>query len=65
MIVRGEDGLDEVTLTGKTKVLELKNNTIKEYEIRPEDFGFEACNIEDITAEKIEEKIRITKEILS
>ncbi len=37
-VVHGEDGLDEITTTDKTRVTELKNGTIKTYFIAPEDF---------------------------
>jgi len=37
-VVRGSDGLDELTLTGKTTVLEV-NGAVKEMEVTPEDFG--------------------------
>jgi len=39
LIVHGEDGLDEITTTGKTSVCELKEGKISEYKISPEDFG--------------------------
>ena len=44
-VVRGCDGLDELTLTGKTTVLEV-NSTVKQMEIAPEDFALkrvESC----------------------
>ncbi|MDO8427545.1 MAG: anthranilate phosphoribosyltransferase [Deltaproteobacteria bacterium] len=47
-IVRGEDGLDEITLTGPTKVTELKDGNIKTYHIKPEDFGFSRCGPMDL-----------------
>jgi anthranilate phosphoribosyltransferase len=37
-VVRGSDGLDELTLTGKTSVLEV-NGVVKQLEVTPEDFG--------------------------
>ncbi len=42
-IVRGEDGLDEITLTTQTKVTELKDGLIRSYHIKPEDYGFARC----------------------
>ncbi len=39
LVVHGSDGLDEVTLTGNTLVAELKNGSIREYNIHPEQFG--------------------------
>lgn len=49
LVVRGSDGLDEVTLTGETDVVDLKNGKIKEYKIRPEDFGLKSVNFEKIS----------------
>ncbi len=42
-VVRGEDGLDEITLTTETKVTELKDGLIRSYHIKPEDYGFTRC----------------------
>jgi anthranilate phosphoribosyltransferase len=39
MVVWGKDGLDELTLGGATLVGELRDGTVSEYEIHPEDFG--------------------------
>jgi anthranilate phosphoribosyltransferase len=47
-IVRGEDGLDEITLADETRVTELNAGSIRTYHIRPEDFGFERCSAEDL-----------------
>ena len=47
-VVRGEDGLDEITLTGVTKITELKDGYVKSYKVQPEDFGFHPCRPEDL-----------------
>lgn len=39
LVVRGEDGLDEITLSGRTQVYEIKNGNVASYFISPEDFG--------------------------
>lgn len=39
LVVHGQDGLDEITITAPTHVHELKDNQIEEYIICPEDFG--------------------------
>jgi anthranilate phosphoribosyltransferase len=39
VVVYGRDGMDEVSLGAATLVGEFKDNTIREYEIHPEDFG--------------------------
>ncbi len=48
MFVHGEDGLDEISLLGRTKIIELKDGEFKSYVIAPEDFGLERCTLEDI-----------------
>lgn len=48
MFVHGLDGLDEISLLGKTRINELKNGSIHTYEIAPEDFGISRCTIDDI-----------------
>src|SRR5215207_10147795 len=39
-VVHGEDGLDEITLAGKTHVAEAQDGQVKTFEIEPRDFGF-------------------------
>lgn len=38
-VVHGSDGLDEITTAGTTSVAELKNGTVRTFEISPEDAG--------------------------
>lgn len=47
MVVNG-DGLDEVTIAGKTKVAELKDSKIRVYDINPEDYGFDISPLNKI-----------------
>ena len=48
MFVHGLDGLDEISLLGKTQIMELKDGEFKSYEIAPEDFGLKRCTLEEI-----------------
>jgi anthranilate phosphoribosyltransferase len=41
-VVHGEDGLDEITLAGKTYIAEVSDNEVKTFELMPEDFGLTA-----------------------
>ena len=41
LVVYGKDGMDEVSLGAATKVGELRNGEVREYEIHPEDFGLQ------------------------
>jgi len=64
LVVCGENGLDEVTLTGKTHVMELKDNQVSSYTISPEDFGLKTISFEDISSNDAESNIKIAKSIL-
>ncbi len=63
-LVHGLDGLDEITLTGKTKVSELKEGEINNYFISPEDFAMKTCGIEDLEGGTAEENAGIALDIL-
>lgn len=39
MVVHGEDGLDEISLSGPTRVWELRDTTITTWTLNPEDYG--------------------------
>lgn len=64
LVVRGEDGLDEVTLTGNTDVVELVNGKIVEYKIGPNNFGLKCVNFEKISGGDLEFNKKIALEIL-
>ena len=44
MVVHGREGLDEISLAGPTLVGEVKNGAVREYEIKPADFGLTPCD---------------------
>ena len=48
LVVHGNDGLDEITITGETRVGELKNGEVFENTVKPEDFGMQTAAIESI-----------------
>ena len=65
MFVYGEDGLDEISLLGKTKIYELKDGEILKYTICPEDFGLKSCKLEDIKTGTPEENAATIKGVFS
>lgn len=64
MVVHGMDGMDEITLTNKTWVAELKNNHIIEYEIDPREYGFTYCKIQDLQIEQADNGKEILLQVL-
>jgi len=47
MVVYGQDRLDEISLSAPTTVCEFKDGWMKNYVIKPEDFGMERCTKAD------------------
>ncbi len=64
MVVWGEDGYDEITITGSTKVSELEKGRITTYYLDPEDFGLERCLDEkELKVKDREESLKILYEL--
>lgn len=49
LVVHGLDGLDEITITGKTRIAEAREGSVKSYEIEPEEFGMKRGTLADIS----------------
>src|SRR5437870_6162425 len=48
LVVHGSDGLDEITVTGPTRIAEVREGTVRNYEVTPEEFGIKRERIEDL-----------------
>ncbi|WP_028536582.1 anthranilate phosphoribosyltransferase [Paludibacterium yongneupense] len=64
MVVHGCDGLDEITLSGPSRVAELREGRIREYEIDPADFGLPRCDLSALRADNAEASATIMREVL-
>jgi anthranilate phosphoribosyltransferase len=64
LIVSGEDGLDELTTTTKSKVSEVHKGQVKNYEINPEDFGIKKARLEDLSGGDASFNAKILLDIL-
>jgi len=65
VVVHGEDGLDEITITGKTQVCELKDGHIKRYSISPEDLGLSRASVDSLRGGTIDENATLLRGILA
>lgn len=65
MVVRGLDGMDEITISGPTQVVELNNGVISEYQISPQDFGMEIAQIESICGGDAQQNATILNDIFA
>lgn len=64
MVVHGEDGLDEITITNGTKVSRYVNGAVENMYFSPEDFGLARAKKEDLIGKGREENAAITLNIL-
>jgi anthranilate phosphoribosyltransferase len=65
MTVRSQDGLDELSTTSKNKVYLLKNDSIKQMMIDPEEFGLNKSKIKDIQVKTKKEAINAFISVLN
>ncbi len=63
-VVHGMDGLDEITVTDRTKVSEFVNGHVEDYFLRPGDFGFPGGTADDLRGGDAQENAAITLAIL-
>jgi len=63
-VVYGMDGLDEMTITGKTKVTELKGAKIRTYFVSPANFGLKKASLKDIKGGDAEVNAKIIFSVL-
>jgi len=63
-VVHGEDGLDEITLAGRTYVAEARNGEVRTFEIAPEDFGLEVRELEHLRGGDTEANAAIVRAVL-
>jgi len=64
LVVHGLDGLDEVTITGPTRVAEARDGTVKTYEVTPEEFGMARATLSDISGGDATENAAIIRAVL-
>jgi anthranilate phosphoribosyltransferase len=65
MVVRAEDGVDEIGLEGPTRVIEVRNGGTEEWFIEPESLGVPIAEIEEIGGGTPEENAEIAKRVLA
>ena len=65
MVVYGQDGLDEISMSSPTTICEVNNGELSTYVIRPEDFGYQTCSKSELVGGTPVENAAIAKNILS
>ncbi|MDR1668974.1 MAG: anthranilate phosphoribosyltransferase [Oscillospiraceae bacterium] len=65
MVVCGEDGLDEISLSAPTYICEVKDGWVRSYTITPEQFGYTRCDKEEMRGGDPPENARILRSVLA
>ena len=65
LVVHGDGGMDEISLSGSTHVAELKNGQVTQYEIKPELFGITPQPIDGIRVEGPEQSLAMIQSVLA
>lgn len=64
-VVHGMDGLDEITVTDRTKISEFRDGQVKDYSLHPADLGFPVGKPEDLKGGDAKHNAAITLEVLN
>ncbi len=64
MVVHAKDGLDEISLATETLVAELKDGEIREYTIKPEDFGVQSKSLIGLSVNNAEDSLMLIRDAL-
>ena len=65
MVVHAEDGMDEISISSKTSVAELKDGELSCYSISPADFGVEAADSSALRVGSVEESLAMIQSVLA
>jgi len=64
LVVHGHDGLDEITITGVTRVAEAREGSVRSYEVDPEEFGMKRAPLQEISGGDALENAAIIRAVL-
>src|SRR5215469_7992417 len=64
LVVHGLDGLDEITVTGVTRIAEAREGTVRSYEVEPEEFGMKRGTLQELAGGDAHENADIIRAVL-
>jgi anthranilate phosphoribosyltransferase len=65
LVVHGLDGLDEITIAGPTRIAEVRDGTIRTYEVTPEELGLKRGTLDDISGGDAAANATIIRDVLA
>jgi anthranilate phosphoribosyltransferase len=63
LVVHGDDGLDEISLTGATTVAEWREGQVHTFVIHPQELGFSLCSLSELQVENAQESAAIIRAV--
>ena len=64
MVVAAEDGLDELSISSRTRVIEVADGATEEWFVEPGEFGLATAELEDVAGGTPEENAAVTRAVL-
>lgn len=65
LIVHGEDGMDEITITGATRIWQLAHGAVSEYAVTPESLGLQRAPIDAVRASDAAQSAAILRAVIA
>ena len=65
MLVHGNDGLDEITISNTTRVCEIRDGKLIKYDLDPRDYGMKLADLSAVVGGTAQENAQITLDILN
>ena len=65
LVVHGSDGLDEITITGPTRIGEVRDGSVRSYDVTPEEFGLHRATLDDIAGGDAAFNAALIREVLA
>ena len=65
LVVHGSDGLDELSISAPTKVYDVADGTVSDYEVTPESVGLRSAPASEIRGGTVEANLRYAQEVLA
>lgn len=63
-VVHGHDGLDEISLTGPTRIGEVRDGQVKIWDLHPEELGLKCCSHQDLVGGEADVNARVVRAVL-
>lgn len=63
MVVHADDGMDEISISGQTRIAELKDGEISCYQISPRDFGIATGSLNDLKVDGVAQSLQIIRQV--